>query len=267
MNHAFLRQRGFTLIELIMVMVITGILAGVVVVFFRPAIDAYTDSRRRADLSDEADTALRRITLDVRRAVPNSLRVLSSSCLQLVPTSSGGRYRIADDPTLGGRSLDTTTTTTSFDVLSPLSTAPAAGDWVVVNNQNGNDVYNGSNRGQIANYTSSGVATGSARITLQNAVQFPLGYDGGRFLIVDNSEQSIFYTCQNGGLFRNVRSFADNTGCSGSDTLVSLDVAQCRFAYSAGITQQSGLLWAQLTLTRSGESVNLAHAAHIDNVP
>ena len=42
-------QRGFTLIEAIIVIVITGILAGMVAVFIRAPIDAYVDSARRAD--------------------------------------------------------------------------------------------------------------------------------------------------------------------------------------------------------------------------
>ena len=54
-------QCGFTLIEAIMVIVITGILAGMVAVFIRAPIDAYVDSARRADLTDVADTAVRRV--------------------------------------------------------------------------------------------------------------------------------------------------------------------------------------------------------------
>jgi MSHA biogenesis protein MshO len=93
------RQRtlGFTLIELVVVIVITGIMAASIAVFFVPAVTAYFDTRRRAEMTDTADTALRRMARDVRRAVPNSIRVVGSTCFQLVPTVSGGLYRRGAD--------------------------------------------------------------------------------------------------------------------------------------------------------------------------
>jgi prepilin-type N-terminal cleavage/methylation domain-containing protein len=67
-------QRGFTLVELIMVIVIMGVIGGMVSVFMKSPIDAYVDSARRAALTDVADTAVRRMARDIRKALPNSLR-------------------------------------------------------------------------------------------------------------------------------------------------------------------------------------------------
>ena len=50
---------GFTLVEMIMVITITGIIGAMVAVFIRSPVDSYVDSARRAELSDIADTALR----------------------------------------------------------------------------------------------------------------------------------------------------------------------------------------------------------------
>src|ERR1035437_9964243 len=109
-----MKQRGFTLVELIMVIVIMGVMASMIVVFLKPAVDSYLDSRRRADLTDIADTAIQRMAQDIRRAVPNSVRSVSSTCFQLVPTIAGGRYRMAPNTvTVGSAYIDTSVATST----------------------------------------------------------------------------------------------------------------------------------------------------------
>lgn len=282
-----MKTRGFTLVELVMVIAITGILAATLTVFLKPAIDSYFDARRRADLTDMADTALRRMSQDIRSAVPNSVRSVSPTCFQLVPTIAGGRYRMASDtvndtpaplpctPSANcSAPLDVTQATTVFDVLSPLAIVPATNDWVVIDNQNASDVYTGTNRAQIsAAPTTPRVTDGLYRINVAST-PFPSGYDGGRFVIVPNAEQSVFYSCTGSplNLYRTVATFnADQaTTCAATTgAAVATDVASCTFVYdpNQGATQQSGFVWMRLELSRSGESVMLAHGVHVDNVP
>src|SRR5476651_2446945 len=71
------RVMGFTLLEMIVVMVIMGIIGAMVAVFMAKPVASYVDSARRAELSDIADTALRRIVRDLRLALPNSVRVIT----------------------------------------------------------------------------------------------------------------------------------------------------------------------------------------------
>ena len=282
-----MRARGFTLVELVMVIVITGVLAATLVVFLKQAIDSYVDTRRRADLTDIADTALRRMAQDIRSAVPNSVRSVSPTCFQLVPTIAGGRYRMASDtvndaaplpctpsPTCSAP-LDTAQATTVFDVLSPLANVPAVNDWVVIDNQNAGDVYAGANSAQIsaisAPPTLSRASDGLYRVTVA-AKQFPSGYDGGRFVVVPNAQQTVFYSCVGGTLYRTVAAFAADQAKScalATSPVVATDVAACTFVYDAnhGATQQSGFVWMRLELSRAGEAVALAHGVHVDNFP
>jgi MSHA biogenesis protein MshO len=280
-----MRSRGFTLVELVMVITITGILAATLTIFLKPAIDSYFDTRRRADLTDMADTALRRMGQDIRRAVPNSIRSVSTSCFQLVPTIAGGRYRMASDtvndtPTplpctpsgTCSAPLDTAQATTVFDALSPMATVPGINDWVVIDNQNASDVYNGTNRAQISAISAPARAgDGLHRITVSNT-QFPNGYDGGRFVVVPNAEQTVFYSCVGSTLYRTSAAFNANqaaTCAASSGAVVATDVAGCTFVYNPnqGATQQSGFVWMRLELSRAGESAALAAGVHVDNVP
>ncbi|HJW54946.1 MAG TPA: prepilin-type N-terminal cleavage/methylation domain-containing protein, partial [Burkholderiaceae bacterium] len=68
-------HQGFTLLEAIIVIAITGIIAAVVAVFIVKPVQGYVDSARRAEMTDTADTALRRISRDLHLALPNSVRV------------------------------------------------------------------------------------------------------------------------------------------------------------------------------------------------
>jgi MSHA biogenesis protein MshO len=278
---------GFTLIELVMVITVTAVVAAAMTVFLKPAFQSYVDTKRRAELGDAVDVALRRIGMDVRRAVPNSIRSVagfSGTCVQLVPQVAGGRFRRATDvtndaatcapasnPTNCSAAVDVSTTTSVFDVLSPLPVTPAVGDWVVIGNQNADDVYAGTNRSAITAVTTPHATDGLSRLVI-TAKQFPSGYEGGAFGIVANSEQSVFYSCVGGVLYRTAAAFGANqaTTCAAtSGAVVTRDVAACSFVYdpSVGATQQGGMLWAQLKLSRDGESVTLSSGSHVDNTP
>jgi MSHA biogenesis protein MshO len=271
------RPRGFTLVELVVVIMITGIMAASIAVFFVPAINAYFDTRRRAEMTDTADTALRRMARDVRRAVPNSIRIVGAACFELVPTTAGGLYRRAADINNAGEDpLDLSQPDVSFDVLSQLSVAPTGGDFVVIGNQNGNDVYAGTNRGTVGGWvpaTPAQLVTREGRITLNPAAQFPAGYDGGRFQVVAAAEPSVFYVCDvaAGTLRRLVRAFnaAAPVACPPGGELLASNVSACTFVYSSNpsATQGAGFVSMWLELTSGGETMALSSGAHVSNVP
>ena len=277
---------GFTLIEMIVTLVLFGIMAATLTIFFKPALDTWLAVRSRSALVGEADNSLRRMLQDVRVAVPNSIRTPASNCFELVPTSGGGRYRMGSDTVVAGAAVvDPASTTTSFDVLSPLNSLPAVGDWVVVDNQNPGDVYSGANRSAVTAVSTPAAALGRHRLAI-NALQFPLGYDGGRFALVSQTQQAVFYVCSgasstldaNGdapGVLMRLKAYGFNAAApsacpatAGGDVLAT-GLKSCRFLYNAnqGATQQSGFLSIQLELTRNNESASLVLGAHVNNMP
>ena len=296
MRRSRSRSSGFTLIEAVVSIVIFGLLAAMITVFVRPAFDSYIASRNRADLTAQASQALTRMRSDVRAAVANSIRTPDVNCFESVPTSSGGRYRLAADTVNDSGAncvpsascsapLSTAQATTVFDVLTTLSTTPTAGDYVVVDSQNPGDVYAGNNRVAISSIATPTATFGKHRITVPST-QFPAGYDGGRFVVVPSAQQAVFYVCSGadgtlnssgdgkGTLYR-LKGYGFNSSypsacpaTAGADVLAS-NVKSCRFIYdpSLGATQQYGFVSLQLELARNSEAVSLVFGANIMNTP
>ena len=291
------RQRGFTLVELILVIVLVGIIGGVLTMQLAPAIQSYLLVSQRAALTDQADGALRRIVGEVRNAVPNSLRLGDSKCLELVPTKDGGRFRTAphvgdEVPPVSTAYLDDVEARTGFDVLSQMSDPPEPGDAIVVGNQNPDDVYSRANVGIVDTSTvSANPSAGAYRITLSQGnvapgskdFRLPPGYDGGRFVVVPAQQKTVTYLCVDPGVDQATQdgkgtlyrfasanlNLAPSCTLPASPAVVTRKVAHCAFLYSPGqgATQESGFVQLQLTLRDKGESVPLTIGAHVDNVP
>ena len=286
-------QQGFTLVEMIMVIVITGIIGGIVAVFLKAPIQQYMDVARRAGMTDIADTALRRIGRDLRLALPNSVRVTTGTCpggtgtcgfLEFLPTKDGGRYRV--DPgtgtlctavagNAGGDALSFDTADTCFEVLGPMPVA-AAGDSVVVYNMTSNpldtnpNAYVGGNRAAYA-------STAGAVMKITSKL-FPFDSPGHRFQIIS---KPVTYVCDpNVGntltRYWNYNILAGqpttaaqlSAGVTAASAMLANHVSTCSFSYDLFVVaQRSGLVTMNLGITEDNETVTLYSAAHVSNEP
>jgi MSHA biogenesis protein MshO len=266
------RKRGFTLVEMIVVIVITGILAASVAIFMRRPVEAYVDVTRRAELTDIADTALRRITRDARTALPNSVRIATVgnvTYLEYLQTSGGGRYRAAPDSDGLGDTVDFAAADTSFDVIGTMP-ALAAGNSIVIYNLSPSgttaNAYSGDNRGAYASNTGN-------TITLSAAKLFPYQSPGNRFHVV---EEAVTYACDplpaGAGELRRYWNYGivdpQPTPPGGSNALLASNITGCSFTYTvSGASGRTGVLALNLLVSQSGETVRLFQQAHVNNVP
>jgi len=88
-----MRQKGFTLVELVIVITLLGIISLVTVGFITSSMQGYADLKRRDQLSASARVAVERMSREIRNALPNSIRTdAGGTCLEFIPAVAASRY-------------------------------------------------------------------------------------------------------------------------------------------------------------------------------
>ena len=292
---------GVTLVELVIVMLLTAILGAMVALFARP-IFQYSDTRRRAEMTDIADTALRRMGRDLRNALPNSVRVTTVGSgataqyhVEMLLLRSGGRYR-ADVGSSGGTACGADgSSDASMLVFAAADTcfksignvlnysSIAATDYVAIYNLSPGttnaDAYAGGNLAQLS--AAPAQETGQVRFPIGSHT-FTYESPAQRFQVI---EGPVSYVCDKGAqtLTRysgyGISSAQPTVGGSpalpgtGSSALVANQVADCSFSYDANVVAQSaGLVTMFLKVATQDEkanteSVGLYQTVHVSNIP
>ena len=250
------RQNGFSLIEVILVIILLGALLGLGAGLITEPFKMREDVERRAAMADNADVALQLISREVRAALPNSVVVSNAgNTLTFLRTTTGGRYRTVADGA-NDNVLNIGQSDNSFEVLGPLSADPT-GHCLVIYNVTPPASAN-------CNDANMAPVTGWAEPTLSfQPNTFPFGSPSQRFFIVD---AQIAYNCSGGVITRTetpigggapiVGRAASNVVCDGST-----------FNYADGAASRNALLTVRLTISEAGETISLLHQTHVLNAP
>jgi MSHA biogenesis protein MshO len=278
-------QRGVTLVELIIVMLILAVIGSSAAVFLASPVNAYFDTARRAQLTDAADTATRRMLRELQGALPNSPRITAAGSnvfIEFVPIDDAGRYRAAtsggNEPA-GTNPLDVNDAAdTSFQVLgSPVTVPPPASgvsaQLVVFNIGAGAfDVYAGGNRRTV---TTTPGATQTISFTGTGAA---LGADSPdrRFFLVRTPVTFACLPSAGGGTIERISGYAlqamqpadvNAAPLAAATRRVLVDkVSACSFEMTAAMANSNAVA-LKVQLTDKAETVTLLTQAHLPNTP
>lgn len=286
------RAAGFTIIEMIVVIVITSILAGFIVQFILFPVETFKKTNSRAVLVDIAETALQRLAFDIHNALPNSVRVGCNSggenkCVEFLHISAAGRYRRFAQTAGGAGDILIGDGDTTFDVLGPVISFNAgsysAGDSCLDFSDDVRCLFINPVRDTgSSDWKSDYLRT----LKSYNNITNNLDFDGAvfaehspmqRFYIVDTP---IKFVCDDGAetLTRydnyDVELLESNSQLSNlgtaRDSLLANKITGCDFSYSEtslDADRGNGLLTVELTLQDGTETVSLTQQISVLNRP
>ena len=283
------KQKAFTLVELVVTIAISAIVVSFMAVFIAGPVAGFGDQARRARLVDMSENALRRISRDIRRALPSSVRVRTNGAvvaIEMLNSIDGVRYREQPPPDDADRQLDFAVADSAFNSVGQFTQISRP----FSSNTHYLSIYNvgvaGANAYELANViTPPGTrididadpAPGEDNIRLSPPFRFAFGSPGQRLFLLDGP---VSYLCDvSTGALRRYSGYAiaasqndrDSDAellAAGADSALITDrVESCSISYAPGTAQRAGLVTLAMTVAESNERVSLLHQVHVDNVP
>ena len=291
------RQRGITLVEMIVAITLTGLLVAAVTSFIARPVEGYIDAAAHAQLVAAADTAMRRISRDLHAALPNSVHLSAGSDLvEYLDVRTGGRYRA--DPTLPAPGvcpnndasipewtvLSFGRADTCFQAMTDAASDPElaninpATDYVVVFNlgpgvANADAYQTGTGTGNNSSIVSAAASGTEYKFTITPNT-FTYQSPGNRFNVISGP---VAYKCdlatktltRYSGYAIQSTSPANPNLAAASSALIAKDVLSCSFSYAANIANlNAGVVTVNLALSDArGGLVTLQQQVHVNNVP
>jgi MSHA biogenesis protein MshO len=268
-----INHKGFTMVEMIIVISITGIIAAGVASFISRPIEAYEQTAKRAELADQAYLLVKKLKQDVRMSLPNSVRVSTSGnkvFLESLTLSNGGKYRVQPTSSSTGDILDFTVADTSFDVLSGAMTFKG-GERIVVANI-GSPGYDAYSLDNMTNY--NGILNTPVNNISITAKKFPLESPGENFYVVD---KIVSYVCD-----KDSKTLTKYWGysisgtqptntlaaplSSASSALIADNIFDCNFAYNQGANSRNGIVTIWVKLKNKEQEATLFTDAYVKNI-
>ncbi len=259
------RTLGFTLLEVVFVIVILGIVSSIGAGYLVSSVDAYRDAQARSVLVQRSRLTLEQIALQIRSAVPNSVRASSTgNCVEFLPVVVATNYHsplpdVTNNKTLVN-SIDTGTFNLGlgqprFAIVAPMSAS---------------EVYSAAFPGVIVSVGTLNSSPASS-IPLASNHRFLRNSKSRRIYIADYPKRiclmgSELYRYSQYGLLTSALTDGDPGGDS---DLMAHNVAAngSLFTLSPGSENRNASLLMNVAFSSANDTLTMTHEVLIRNVP
>ena len=282
-------QQGFTLIELITVIVLLGIVSVGISGFISNGVSIFVDVSQRDQLLSQSRFVIERLNRELRSALPNSLRTTfqpSAHCIEFVPIVSSVFY--TDVPV--APETHTTATVLTFDP-DALSEVQTTGNFAVVYPTSNADVYNTSQQKRLSyscNNEGAGAcvdANGDNLLQLNVTGSFATDSPAKRLYIVNNAVSYCVRPISPGSLRKSIYRHenaiqSSQTAYTSGGVLMADGVVNTLSVFGASVDapfrsvppslSRNGMSYIMLKFARQdndNEQVIYSSEVHVANVP
>ena len=270
------RLRGFTLIEMVVTLMVSAIMAVGVISYIGDSISGFSASGQRSRLAAAGRIAVDRIAMEIYNAVPNSVRA-QGQCVEFLPTAAATSY--IDAPFYAG--AESSAGADSFQAVHPTGGELAEAVYAVIFPINTESVYAAANPGPLGAIEAvdeSLLAEGRVTIELAQAHHFNRRSPLDRLYL---AAQPVSFCVDNGLLFRyqNYGIHQDQCGPDTPDCLPSqlpdrmlisgpLDnTGLTAFRVDSATLRRNALVTINLNFADQDDIVNMRHEVMSRNVP
>jgi MSHA biogenesis protein MshO len=262
-------MRGFTLVELVMVILLLGIMATFSSQFIGIGTQIYGDASSREQLMSDARFAMERLNRELHDAVPGSERIEDQDgnwldqgpCLRFWPISNSGRYLALNRPASGSSS------SLELVMVAPPVAVEPSNDWLVVFPQpissGTQTIRDRCDYGRcVAQVTAVGPVISGAQAIGYSGAQLDGLSPGSRVYFAN---QQVRYCVEGSTLTRSIAPIGASLPAQG--VLMADSLRTGVFYRETSAFNAEGEFGVRFVFERRGESVTFNHKIGVFNVP
>ena len=270
MNMLMAKQKGFTLIELVTVIVILGIVATSITSFIRFGTQSYTNASDREALVSTARFTIERLNREIRDALPNSIRTIGNNqqCLEFTPIDQSVIY--LDIP------VAPEVASSSIEVLMLDEVLSSSTQHIAIYALNSDDIYN-KKAGVIEAFSSVNNSLDKqvlSTINFTSSVLFNVESPTKRLFFID---QAVSYCIENKQLKRyqgyngyDMTGQPNNTGVLMAEYIENFSSTAATvlpFQTLPATLQRNAIALIRFKFVQNDEEIIFSHEIQVPNVP